>query len=165
MSSKMWDQYRHLSKGWKVDPIAKVHPRIYLGSAFEANIGTFSKLNITHSINCAGPEYSSVWFKSSYPDRYVCIDAVDSLNAILFNYYPLFESTMNKFLADPECKNIYVHCQCGINRSAFLLLIYLCTKFQYKLEPTIKNISSQRPCCFTNVSFRIQATNYIKKLE
>lgn len=162
---EIWDKYTRVSRGWRLDPIARVHPRIFLGSANSVDILTFHNFNITHAINCAHPEDSSRWFLTEYPERYVCLDAEDSSTFDITSVYPLFEAKMNEFLANPECKNIYVHCQAGINRSAFLLLMYMCIKFQFKIEAVAKNILLQRPCCFRNMKFREQVVNYIKKLE
>lgn len=157
-----WDKYSRNSRGWYSDPIAIVHPRIYLGSAFNVTEETFRLNKITHVINCAGPEFNLKWMDE---DKYKCIAAQDSITFDITSVYPLFESIMNRFLADPTCKNIYVHCQCGINRSAFLVLMYMCIKFQYKMDYMAKHILIQRPCCFRNPSFRKQVTEYIKKLE
>jgi len=33
---------------------------------------------------------------------------------------PKFEETINKYLRDSVVGNIYIHCQCGINRSGIL---------------------------------------------
>lgn len=158
-----WDKYSRNSRGWFSDPIAILHPRIYLGSAFNITEETFKFYEITHAVNCASPEYNLTWMTN--PNRYKCLNAEDTLDFDITSMYPLFESIMNKFLADPECKNIYVHCQCGINRSAFLILMYMCIKFRYKMDFTVKNVLLQRPCCFKNPSFRKQVTEYIKKLE
>lgn len=165
MSAGMWDKYNRNSKGWSHDPIAVVHPRIYLGSALGVNIDVFKKYKITHVINCATSEHTVHWFKRAFPGRYACMEAEDDLNFDITSVYRDFESIMNQYLADPECRSIYVHCQCGINRSAFLLLIYMCVKFQYSMESVVKNVLLQRPCCFRNPSFRKQVEEYIKKLE
>jgi hypothetical protein len=161
----IWDKYIRNSKGWYQDSIANVHPRIYLGSARDVDIYTFSRLNITHVVNCAGEEHGSYWFKTEFPDRYACMNAEDSLDFDIVSVYPKFEETMNKFLSDPNCNRIYVHCQCGINRSAFLLLLYICIKFHYTPESAAKSILLQRPCCFRNTAFRKQVLDYIKKLD
>ncbi len=162
---ELWDKYVRVSRGWSLDPIARVHPRIYLGSAKSIDILTFHNFNITHAINCAEDWNSSKWFQREFPERYACLNAQDSETFDITSIYPVFEAYMNKYLADPECKNIYVHCQAGINRSAFLLLMYMCIKFHFKIEDVAKNIMLQRPCCFRNVSFRKQVVDYIKKLE
>lgn len=165
MTDRMWDQYIRNSKGWRNDPIAQVHPRIYLGSRDQVEILTFNNNSITHAINCAEECWNSKWFLYGFPDRYECIGAADTLEFNITSVYPKFEEAMNRFLADPEARNIFVHCQCGINRSAFLLLIYLCRKFHYKIDDAVKCIAQQRPCCFRNTAFRQQVMDYIKKLD
>lgn len=157
-----WDKYSRNSRGWSVDPIAIVHPRIYIGPCFNITEKIFERYDITHAVNCAGPIFNIPWIPT---DKYKCINAEDSTEFDITSVYPLFESIMNKFLADSNCKSIYVHCQAGINRSAFLVLMYVCIKFQYKMDYAVKNILLQRPCCFRNSAFRKQVTEYIKKLE
>jgi len=160
---QLWDKYRRNSKGWRSDSLAMIHPRIILGSAESVDICTLSKYSITHVVNCADDECGSKWFKNEWSDRYACINAIDDENEDITKWYSKFEKVMNTFLASKDCKNIYVHCQCGINRSAFLLLMYTCIKFGYSVESVAKNILLQRPCCFTNLSYRTQAIEYIKK--
>jgi protein-tyrosine phosphatase len=159
----LWDKYRRNSKGWEKDLLAKVHPRILVGSANNVDLYTVSSNNITHIVNCAEEWVSSVWFKSEFPERIICINALDHKTEDITKWYPLFETSMNKFLSDPECKTIYVHCECGINRSGFLVLIYMCLKFGYDIETVAKSMLIQRPCMFTNPSYRLQTIEYIKK--
>ena len=160
---QIWDKYRRNSVGWEKDPLARVHTRIYMGSSKSIDLFTFSRLNITHVVNCAEDWISNKWYLNEFPEKYTCIGALDHRTEDITKWYPAFESTMNNFLADEDCKNIYVHCECGINRSGFLLLIYLCIKFGMSPEAVATNILKQRPCALTNPSFRIQAIDYIKK--
>jgi hypothetical protein len=160
---EIWDKYRRNSKGWKLDPIARIHPRIIIGSANSVDLYTMSAYDITHVVNCAEDWVSSKWFENEFPDRIVCIGALDNRTEDITKWYPSFESSMNQFLADPDCKTIYVHCECGINRSGFLTLIYMCLKFGYTIEKVIKSILIQRPCMFTNLEYRVQSIEYIKK--
>ena len=160
---KLWDKYRRNSKGWLNDPIARAHIRIYIGCAEDVDIYAFEQLNITHVVNCAEDHATSPWFKHLFPERIACIGALDRPDENIIKWYPTFEKVMNTFLANPNCRSIYVHCECGINRSAFLTLIYMCVKFGYEPETMIKNIAIQRPCVFTNTAYRIQAIEYIKK--
>jgi len=160
---QLWRKYRRNSKGWRLDSLAKVHPRIIVGSADNVDLYTISMYNITHVVNCAEDWVTSKWFKTEFPDRIICINALDHQTEDITKWYPLFESSMNKFLADPDCNVIYVHCECGINRSGFLTLIYMCLKFGYKIETVTKSILIQRPCMFTNPQFQKQVIEYIKK--
>lgn len=156
----MWDKYRRNSKGWQKDPPAVLHPRIWFGSANIPN-----NINITHVINCAEDDFTSTFFNMYYPENTVCLGAYDNIHEDITSYYPLFEETMNKFLINPECRIVYVHCECGINRSGFLMLIYLCRKMGLTLEEAVKTILIQRPCALTNPAFRKQVVEYIKKHE
>lgn len=158
-----WDTYRRNSKGWVNDPIARIHTKIHLGSHLNVDITTFNERNITHVVNCAEDRWCPRWFKLEFPERYACIDAVDSPDVDITAWYSYFSEKMNEFLRDPECTGIYVHCQAGINRSAFLSMIFLCLKFGYTIDQSFKVIAMQRPCTFTNLSFRKQVIDYIKK--
>jgi len=160
---ELCDQYRRNSRGWRQDVIARVHSRIIVGPAFRADLHTFSHYKITHVVNCAEDEFGNMNFKSEWPERYECIGAIDSETEDITKWYPKFEEVMNKFMADPSCDVIYVHCECGINRSAFLTLIYMCIKFGYSPETIGKSLLIQRPCVFTNKTFMLQAVEYIKK--
>ena len=159
----IWDKYRRNSKGWEKDAIAKVHSRIYMGSAKDVDLFTFSSLGITHAVNCAEDWVSNKWYLEECPEQYACIGALDHKTEDITKWYPEFQSVMNKFLVNPNCNSIYVHCECGINRSGFLLLMYLCIKFGMSPEVVATNILKQRPCALTNPSFRVQAIDYIKK--
>lgn len=165
MLDSMWDTYTRNSKGWAHDPIAVVYPRIYLGSAADITPPKLHKYNITHIINCATEEFTVPWFKFTHPDNYETIGAEDSLDFDITAVYPKFEKAMNTFLANPSSGSIFVHCQCGINRSAFLVLLYMVRKFGFDIQTVVKHILIQRPCCFRNPSFRKQVTEYIKKLD
>ena len=159
----IWNKHVRNSRGWKEDSIAVIHPRILLGPAFAVDPRLLLHSNISHVVNCAEDTISTKWFKQEYPDRHDCIGAIDTLHEDITKWYPKFENTMNKFLADPACTKIYVHCECGINRSAFLTLIYMCLKFGYPVSMVITSMTQQRPCVLTNPAFRIQALDYIKK--
>ena len=160
----IWDKYRRNSKGWEKDAIARVHPKIYMGSIRHIDLFTFSSLGISHVVNCAEEWVSEGnWFTIEFPNRFACIGAIDHKTEDITKWYPSFENTMNQFLSDTACRSIYVHCECGINRSGFLLLMYLCIKFGMSPEVVATNILKQRPCALTNPSFRVQAIDYIKK--
>ena len=108
-------------------------------------------------MNCAAEEDCPVDMPS---DRYACLNAVDSLDAFILRWYPEFEAAMQRFLQDPECKTVYVHCQCGINRSGFLCVAYACKKFGYPYNDVIHSILKQRPCALTNPQYRSQVRHF-----
>jgi hypothetical protein len=148
--------YRRRSKGWQNDSPAYIHPRILFGSGIALDEEFVQKHEITHVINCAFDEDSPKWFRQKYPKRYVSLEALDELTSNIFRWYPEFESTMQAFLSDPTSKTIYVHCQCGINRSGFLCLAYACKKLKFEYNEVVKSILTQRPCALTNPVYRQQ---------
>ena len=160
MSDK-WASYRRNSRGWMLDPPAKVHVSIMFGPGFMLSPTFVKENNITHVINCAYEEDSPEWFRTHNPTKYVCIEAEDTVSVNITDWFPKFETYMNKFLKEPDSNVIFVHCQCGINRSGFLTLLYCVKYFGYEYESTFKSILAQRPCALTNPVFPAQLINYI----
>jgi protein-tyrosine phosphatase len=117
--------------------------------------------NITHVINCAFDVDSPKWFRERNPENYTCIEALDSLNEDIRKWYPEFESAVNSYLRSPTVGNIYIHCQCGINRSGFLALLFVCKKFNYSFKLASDTILKQRPCALTNSTYKQQVIEYI----
>ena len=157
-----WKELRRHTKGWMDDPPAKVHVSIMFGAVFMLTPTFVAKHNITHVINCAQNSDSPQWFRDHNPTKYMCIDAIDSKDVNITSWYPFFAETMTKFLVSPESNVVFVHCQCGINRSGFLTLLYCVKRFGYDFDATVRMILSQRPSALTNLVFREQLINYIK---
>ena len=72
-------------------------PRILVGAGAMLTPAFVSKHNITHVINCAYPEDSPGWFQSSFPDKYVCINADDTLTSNILDWFANFETSMCSF--------------------------------------------------------------------
>lgn len=157
-----WSSIRRNSRGWQNDPPAKVHTNIVFGPGIYLNPGFVRHHSITHVINCAFDKDSPSWFRQKFPSNYACIEALDSEEEDILRWYPLFEDKLNSFLRDPSAKTIYIHCQCGINRSAFLALLFVCKKFHYSFENACQFILKQRPCAFTNSTYKKQVFDFIK---
>lgn len=147
---------RYSSRGYLVDPPALFHPNILVGAGGMLTTSFVKKYEITHVINCAQDTDSPSWFKEKHPDKYYCINAVDSLHVDILKWYPEFKAILKLYLQDPTSKKIFVHCQCGINRSAFLALMYVCDVFKFPVAGTELSVLRQRPCMMTNTSFRQQ---------
>ena len=141
------------SRGWMVDPPAFIHPRILFGSGMALTPEFAKKYSITHVLNCAFDQDSPTWFRNEFPHNYRCLNAIDSFEVNILDWYNSFETNMQAFLRDENCINIYVHCQCGINRSGFLCLNFMIKRLKLDLDDSIKAILSQRPCALTNTSF------------
>jgi hypothetical protein len=155
--------YRFKSRGYQKDPPALIHPAIMVGAGEMLTPAFQQHYGITHVINCAEDDKCPTWFKHKYPTNYHFIGAIDSLNQNILTWYPEFREVMRDFLTDKSCRRVFVHCQCGINRSAFLALLYVCHVFDYPVERTMLNMLNQRPCMFTNSSFYTQIERFLKK--
>ena len=147
-------KYRPLSKGFLHDRIALVYPRILLGPGGMSP--TFIKTqNITHVLNCAEENACPPALSAHLGARgYACMDARDDETNILDSHYARFETAMDRFLRDPSCRNVYVHCQAGMNRSATLVIAYLVRRFRAPLHGVVEHVARQRPCILTNVHFQ-----------
>jgi dual specificity phosphatase 12 len=151
-------KHRSNSRGFHLDRHAIVFPRILLGPACYLNPVFVNTHNITHIVNCADDQTCPTWAKRWVGDKnYACINAVDHVEyQILDHCYDYFSHAMDTFLRDPTCKNIYVHCQAGMNRSACLVLAYVCQKFRISMEFLVESTARQRPCILTNPGFQKQ---------
>jgi protein-tyrosine phosphatase len=151
-----WSGYRRLSVGWMNDNPAYIHPRILFGPGIFLDESFIARHKITHVINCAFVEDCPTWFRKKYPKHIVTLGAIDDLNTQILDWYPAFEAAIQTFIKSPDCQNIYVHCQCGINRSGFLAVAYACKKLRYDYSEVTKSVLSQRPCALTNPSYKEQ---------
>lgn len=154
--------FRRLSRGFMKDGPARVHPNILFGAGCMLTPEFVNKHEITHIINCASDCDSPEWIPESFGNNYICLHAIDSFESDITLWYDSFESTMSSFLRASDCKTVYIHCQAGINRSAFLTLLYCCYRLHYNFEMTCKSILVQRPCAFTNYVYYNQVKTYIK---
>lgn len=155
--------YRRRSRGFMMDPPAKVHSKILFGAGFFLTPEFVKDHKITHVVNCAFPNDTPSWIPEKLGSKYACLSAIDSPNVDITTWYPEFEKHMNSFLSSPECEMIYVHCQAGINRSGFLTVLYCCRRFHYNYNMATRAALVQRPCALVNHSFHKQVQEYIKK--
>ena len=160
-SMDQFASYRRRSIGWTRDPPAYIHPRIMFGAGGSVlNPEFVGKYSITHVINCAFEDDSPAWFKTKFPNKYECLNALDSVDANILFWYPEFEKVLREFLSEEGSKTIYIHCQCGINRSGFLSLLFACIRLKYDFNEVVKSILTQRPCALTNPSYLKQVKEY-----
>jgi protein-tyrosine phosphatase len=89
------------------------------------------------------------------------MNAQDTLETdIIRDFYPKFEETMDRYLRDPRCRKVYVHCQAGMNRSAALAIAYVHRRFGIPMMKLIESTVRQRPCILTNTSFQRQLVEF-----
>ena len=79
---------------------------------------------------------------------------MDDETNIIAKHYDAFETAMDTYLRDPACKNVYVHCQAGMNRSATLVMAYVVKRFRVQLQYLVNHVARQRPCIMTNPHFQ-----------
>jgi hypothetical protein len=140
-----------------MEPPVYVYPGLLLGAGYMLTPRFVSDHGITHVINCAFPEDSPMWFRTRYPSRYACIKAVDSKDVKILDWYPKFEETLRRFLRAPGVGTIFVHCQAGVNRSAYLLLYFMTRNFGFDFKTSVQNVRRFRTIC-TNPAFMKEIT-------
>ena len=153
--------YRNRSRGPVYDPIASVFDRILLGPGLHMTPRFMTIYSVTHIVNCADEEACPLWARSFLKERYSCMNAQDTLETdIIRDFYPKFEETMDRYLRDPRCRKVYVHCQAGMNRSAALAIAYVHRRFGIPMMKLIESTVRQRPCILTNTSFQRQLVEF-----
>ena len=148
----MWSPVREYEPAW-------FHPRILVGSGTQS-IRLLSRHKITAVINCAFPQDCPEVTKRILGPRYVCLQAYDSPHVNILDWFPAFEEAMYRFLRETT-GIVYVHCQAGMNRSAFLALAFVCKNFGMDLTTTVTLTKSQRPIIFQNQVFMAQVQSFI----
>lgn len=142
-------------------PPAYFHTRILVGPGGFLTPRFVFERGISHVINCAFPEDSPAWYRTKFPMRYRCLGAPDTTQHRILDWYPAFEAILQTFLRETSGGVVYVHCQAGINRSAFLALTYVCTKFHMDGEIMLEAFKRQRPCLFQNAVYKEQVLTFI----
>lgn len=143
-------------------PPAWFSTRILVGPG-EMLTPRFARENrITHVINCAQDLFCPDWWKLQHPEKYVVLNAIDSHQHNILDWYPLFEMSLRKFLREgPLDGVVYVHCQAGMNRSASLALAYVCKNYDLPFEPVVAAVRRQRPIILQNPVFMTQVKEFI----
>ena len=157
--------YRSRSRGYVHDPIARVFDRILLGAGFYLLPKFVNGHQITHVINCADDSACPPSFRAYLGKNYTCLNAMDDETNILEKHYDAFEAAMDACLRDPICKNVYVHCQAGMNRSATLVLAYVVKRFRVDLVSLVHHVVRQRPCVMVNLYFQDYLVKFASALH
>lgn len=142
-------------------PAAWFHSRILVGPGAFLTPSFVEKHNIKYVVNCSFNEYSPPWFRQQYQENYTVLNAIDSPHHNILEWYPIFEKTMDNYLATDETGVVYVHCQAGMNRSASLALAYVATHFNPNIEQLIVLTKQQRNCMYQNRTFMKQVEEFV----
>jgi protein tyrosine phosphatase len=147
--------------------MANPFPRIWVGSGERLTRDLMNTYSFTHILNCADESACPYNIKAGLTsNNYTCINAIDSTDVDLFGtWYPIFKETLDRYLRDTTCKNVFVHCQAGINRSATLTAGYVIKRFRVPLQTCLSKMISQRPCILTNPAFQEQLVQFVKKSD
>lgn len=141
-------------------PPAYFHSRILVGPGAFLTQRFVAERDITHVINCAFDGDSPHWWRAYNPTRYTCIAAVDSAQVEILWWYEKFETAMRRYLRQGS-GIVYVHCQAGMNRSAYLALLYIAKNFNMSIDTMVPLLLKQRPCMFQNAIFMNQVKEFI----
>ena len=153
--------YRTRSRGPVYDPIGRVFDRILLGPGGHMTPHFMRIYSVTHIANCADESACPLWAKRHLGSRYTCMGAEDNEQTeILRDFYPQFEAFMDTALREPHCRNVYVHCHAGMNRSAALAIAYVHRRFGIPMMKLIEFVARQRPCILTNSAFQRQLLEF-----
>jgi len=165
MLQSVLQPYRARSRGYIHDPVAKVFDRILLGAGFYLLPNFVNGHQITHVINCADDSACPAGLRIYLKKNYTCLNAMDDATNIIEKHYPAFEAAMDAYLRDPVCKNVYVHCQAGMNRSATLVIAYVFKRFRVEFMYLINHVARQRPCVMTNPHFQDYLVKFASALH
>lgn len=142
-------------------PPAWFHARILVGPGAFLTQRFAAEQTITHVINCADDDACPEWFSTRFPEKYACLNAIDSPCANILYWYPTFEAVLRRFLREPNSGVIYVHCVAGMNRSGSLALAYVGNTYHLPVEDLIVATQRQRPCLFQNTVYRNQVKDFL----
>jgi len=142
------------------EPPAFFHPRILVGPGAFLTTAFVEKYGITHVINCAFDDFSPPWWRNSFPTKYKVLNAIDSLQTNILDWYPEFEVTLQRFLREGTGM-VYVHCQAGMNRSASLALAYATKNLGMDFNTLVSSVRRQRPCILQNQVFMNQVKEFV----
>lgn len=153
-------QYLYTTPDYMRQPPAFFHPRILVGPGMFLSPYFAQKYDITHVINCAFDEDSPSWWRTRNPTKYKVLNAIDSQQTNILDWYSEFETTMKEFLRHGTGV-VYVHCQAGMNRSGSLALAYTCKNLGMEFEELVGSVKKQRPCLLQNPVFMNQVKEFI----
>ena len=148
----------YISTQFSVDQIIN---NVYIGDfASACNKQELLKLGITHIVTVI------VGVDAMYPEsfKYLTVSVCDQQQADIYKYFDDCSDFIHEAITNGGM--VYVHCMCGISRSATIIAAYLINKHQYNDVAAIEKIRECRQCINPNEGFKQQLAlyyEYIKK--
>ena len=139
--------------------ISKISDNIYIGDIWAAyNKEELKSRGITHIVNAI------LGVEPAYPDEfeYFKIEAIDMQHQNLYEVFEKSNLWIDKALVDKG--KVFIHCVCGVSRSATIACAYYIKKYGWEPNFTISYLQSKRDVIDPNPGFRTQLQNYYEKL-
>lgn len=134
--------------------VHKVVDGLYIGDFPSAcNYDELKSLKVTHILNVVAGVLPM--FPNDF--TYKNIDICDTPTVPISNYFEECVKFITDAIKGGGC--VYVHCMCGISRSATMIAAYLISQ-GYTDEQATKLIKEKRPCTNPNKGFRRQLKKY-----
>jgi len=147
----------HLSTKFNVH---KITPSLFIGDvASSCNLEELKKLGITHILSAILGAVEQ--FPGEFVYKNVSIRDMESEDI----YPHLSESIDYMDDAITSGGKVFVHCICGVSRSATLIAAYLIKKGKITAEKAITQIHDIRNCVDPNPTFRKQLKEYEQQLK
>jgi protein-tyrosine phosphatase len=154
----IYGKVRGLLHSWILpfnDSCQEIIPSVFLGNISTAyNKEKLKELGITHIINTV------IGVSPAFPNdfQYLHIELRDHTYEDIKTHF----DKINKYIDNVLNNNgkIYIHCLCGISRSATIVSAYLMYKNNLSRNDAIDFIKSKRPIVNPNNGFKEQLDNY-----
>lgn len=142
--------------------IDKITDRIYLGDIATAfNKDELQKRGITHIISCilgVNPV-----FETDFEYKNIHLRDIPSENIDV--YFNECNAYLDQIFEEDENNKVFIHCICGVSRSATILTAYLMRKNNWSRDETIEYLQSKRSVVDPNDGFRKQLSIYEETLK
>ena len=139
----------------------EIIPNLFIGDiASSCNFEELNNLNITHIITAI------LGVKPQFPNSNFIYKNLNIRDTEWENIYPYLDECVD-FIDDALSNGgkVFVHCVCGVSRSATIIAAYLMKMHDKTCDDAIHSLQSIRPIVDPNPYFRQQLKEYEKELR